>query len=285
MIQTLNNFQQRFLMSLLGIALLTLIIFFSHTPPCTYVFVGFVGLVQALSLWEYYNLASKKMLKPQKGIGLFFSLAYLFLYYLHLECGLQFGALAIVLYSFVGVSFLFHLTNHTNAVGDLATTLFGFIYITIPLSFLLPLNGATSSVWIVYLLICTKITDTAAYIAGKTLGNHRLAPTLSPKKTIEGALAGLFGASVASTLFFVLATGFGYQQFASFSWQEMAFLGLCIGVIAQIGDLAESLLKRDANVKDSNTLPGFGGMLDIVDSLLFTAPLLFVWLNTKDIIG
>jgi phosphatidate cytidylyltransferase len=282
MIKKLSNFQQRFLMSILGIALLTVVIFFSHTPPFTYLFVGSVAAVQALSLWEYYNLAERRGISPHKLAGLVFSILYVIFHYLKAHCGLKMGCLPIFLYSFLLVTFVLHFKAHINAIVDVATTIFGFIYITIPLSFLLDINSVNSSLWIVYLLITTKITDTAAYIAGKTLGSRALAPTLSPKKTKEGAIAGLLGASLMSVLFYTVASSIGYTM--DFSWLEMAFLGALIGIVAQIGDLAESLLKRDAAVKDSSSMPGFGGMLDIVDSLLFTAPLLFVWLKVKELL-
>jgi len=101
---------------------------------------------------------------------------------------------------------------------------------------------------------------------------------LSPKKTREGAIAGLLGATATSMLFSVIWNKCDIAAGADFSLLEAGILGLVIGLISQVGDLAESLLKRDAQVKDSNSLPGFGGMLDVVDSLIFTTPLLYFWL-------
>ena len=115
------------------------------------------------------------------------------------------------------------------------------------------------------------LTDTGAYYTGRTLGRHKLAPRVSPGKTIEGAIGGFVTAVVAG--FLCKLTFFPEIPIA----HAMA-LGAALGVIGQFGDLAESLLKRGANVKDSGTLlPGHGGMLDRVDSLLFCAPVLYFY--------
>lgn len=282
MISTLNNFQQRFLMSFLGIALLAIIIFFSHSPPFQYLFVLALALVQAKALYEYYDLAEIKSLYPLKKVGVVASIAYIFL---HFAFPTQSVAVPF-LFAILLISFCTHFLSHNNSIGNLATTLFGLVYVTIPLGFLIDINfieiaGLSTTSWIIYLLVTTKITDTAAYIAGKLWGNHLLAPVLSPKKTKEGAIAGLLGAVGASLAFFAIWHHFDVLSGNAFSWIEAGTLGLAIGIISQIGDLAESLLKRDAQVKDSSSLPGFGGMLDVVDSLIFTTPLLYFWLKTK----
>lgn len=282
MFGSLSNFQQRFVCGFLGILIITAIIFVSHVPPFHYLFIASVALVQIIALWEYYQLAKEKEIIPQVALGVIFSLLYVILHYLKVR-----DALALFLFAFMAVAFMKCCRTQVNALANIATTIFGFVYVTIPLSFLIDLNfpkTPCSSFWIIYLIAITKITDTSAYIAGKTCGKHYFAPVLSPKKTWEGAIAGLFGSSVTSVFFFIAAARLGYVEGSSFSLFESALLGLAIGFFAQMGDLAESLLKRDANVKDSNKLPGFGGFLDIVDSLIFTTPLLFFWLKMKDML-
>lgn len=280
MIQSLNNFQQRFLMSFLGIVLLAVVIFSSHIPPFQYLFIGALACAQAAALWEFYTLSQAKEIQPLKILGVASSIVYIILHYILPQSNLS----TPFLFVFIAISFICHFSRSEHAINNLAATVFGVIYITIPLSFLLDINFMPTSAWMVYLLVTTKITDTAAYCAGKLWGNHRLAPMLSPKKTKEGAVAGLFGAIGASLAFFYFWQTLDYSEGNSFSWLEAAFLGASIGTISQIGDLAESLLKRDAQVKDSSTLPGFGGMLDIVDSMIFTTPLLYFWLKAKHLL-
>lgn len=290
MFGSLNNFQQRFLLGFLGIVLISAIIVLSHTPPFHYLFIASVAAIQALALWEYCALAAKKTVGtkaciPQKNMAICFSLIWIVLHYCY-PCQ---EVLALSLFAFLTATFAGLLKESANAIINSATTLFGLVYITIPLTFLIDLNFSgsittSSSIWIVYLITTTKMTDTCAYFAGKSIGNHLLAPVLSPKKTWEGAIFGLIGACATSVAFFSIASMQGYSEITSFSLTQSALLGLAIGLFAQLGDLAESLLKRDADVKDSNNLPGFGGFLDIVDSLIFTAPLLFFWLKIKNVL-
>jgi len=280
MLARLNNFQQRFLMSFLGIAFLALFIFSSHVPPFQYLFVAALAFAQGCALWEYFTLSQTKGVQPLKMVATIASGLYIVLHFFLPDTSLVIPFLFVVL----ALAFICHFSRAEQAITNLACTLFGLIYITIPLGFLLDINFMQTSAWIIYLLVTTKITDTAAYIAGKLLGSHPLAPMLSPKKTREGAIAGLFGAIASSLAFFYTWDKLGLPYGTSFSWLEAILLGLSIGIISQIGDLAESLLKRDAQVKDSSTLPGFGGMLDVVDSMIFTTPLLYFWLQCKGLL-
>lgn len=126
--------------------------------------------------------------------------------------------------------------------------------------------------WIVAVLALVWLCDTAAYFVGVRWGRHKMSPYLSPKKSWEGAAAGLL-ASIAIALGLVPLLGLPL----SYPWA--AVLGLLVGTLGQVGDLAESLLKRQAGVKDSGRLiPGHGGMLDRVDSLLFVAPAVYYFL-------
>lgn len=146
----------------------------------------------------------------------------------------------------------------------------GLIYVAIPLSFLIPLRGLGSGQWwILFLLVVIWANDTFAYFTGKNLGRRKLAPAISLGKTIEGAIGGLTGGVIAAFIFdSSLGMGMGMAK--------VAVLSLLIGVIGIIGDLAESLLKRGAGVKDSGSIiPGHGGVLDRIDSLIFPIPMLY----------
>jgi len=121
------------------------------------------------------------------------------------------------------------------------------------------------------LLLMTKLGDIGAYIVGMTLGKTPLLPKISPKKTIEGAIGGLF---------FSILGAIVSKHWLGASYLHAVSLGLFLGVLGQLGDLSESLIKRDCGVKDSGTvLPGMGGFLDEMDSLLFTAPVFYFYLS------
>jgi phosphatidate cytidylyltransferase len=179
-------------------------------------------------------------------------------------------------------------------IGDIATTILGFIYIgwmgshLVLLRNLVPPGGpvitdplrqpGVAYVWAV--LFATFATDVFAYYGGKKLGKHLLYPQISPKKTVEGALSGLFAAMFWTT-FVVYASDTwlfpASKPFHGQLWQAPLF-GAAMSVAAQLGDLCESMLKRDAGLKDSGSvIPGHGGFLDRGDGLIFAAPVAFYW--------
>ncbi len=126
-------------------------------------------------------------------------------------------------------------------------------------------NGAPRGLaWLLTIILITWLGDTGAYLVGRSLGRHRLLPAVSPKKTLEGAAGGLFGSGIvgaASTALFGLGV----------AWWWGILIGISLGALGQVGDLAESMMKREAGVKDSGSLiPGHGGVLDRIDALLFT---------------
>jgi len=134
------------------------------------------------------------------------------------------------------------------------------------------LSGIHSYVWIV--VLAAFATDIFAYFTGTLLGRHKLAPRISPKKTVEGAIGGVLGSVLFCGLFgyFFLPAGF----------VDCIALGVLGGVVSQVGDLSASVLKRGLGVKDWGALiPGHGGVLDRIDSMLFTAPLVFYYLMLK----
>ena len=128
--------------------------------------------------------------------------------------------------------------------------------------------------WVFYLIFIVKMGDAAAYFIGKRFGRHKYAVHISPNKSIEGAVAG-FVVTVICSLLAKL-----YLDHVPLA--HLAILGILIGVLGQLGDLAESLLKRDAGVKDSGHIPGLGGVLDVVDSLLLTIPATYYYLTAVE---
>lgn len=165
-----------------------------------------------------------------------------------------------------------------TAMVQLSLSVMVMLYIGGMLGFLAALrlidDGPLGIVALVSLLFITKLADTGAYTAGKNLGRHKLTPILSPGKTVEGAIGGLFFAVIGGIVYFRYIAPWVVGS----SWQAPSMLGivtysLLIAVLGMIGDLAESLLKRDMQRKDSSRwLPGLGGVLDIIDSVLLAAP-------------
>ena len=168
--------------------------------------------------------------------------------------------------------------NTFEALAGLATTLFGLAYIAALFSYFFYLRtmDPKQGVWlVVFLILVTKMGDVGAYTVGSLIGRRQLVARISPRKTVEG----LIGAVLVSGLTAWVARGMleGQTIFGLSPNGLLTFvMGLLLGVIGQLGDLAESLLKRDCQVKDTGCLvPGLGGVLDVIDSLLFTAPLFY----------
>ncbi|MEN6449031.1 MAG: phosphatidate cytidylyltransferase [Thermoguttaceae bacterium] len=161
-----------------------------------------------------------------------------------------------------------------HAIANLAGGILAIVYIGFMLRFAIWLRlsygiGALA-VWI----IVVKMGDTGAYTVGRLFGRHKMAPAISPGKTIEGAAGAFLFACLSSWLAFQFLVPFAVTSTTTtgpvYGW---LVFGLLVGGVGMLGDLAESLLKRDVGVKDSSTwMPGFGGVLDILDSLLLSAP-------------
>ncbi len=181
---------------------------------------------------------------------------------------------------------IFRDTPATVPVAAIGYTLLGLVYIpylgthTINLVYLTPRTAdghLTGHLYLLYLAVVTKMSDCGAYLTGSLIGKHPMIPRISPKKTWEGFAGALAHSTLASWL---LSRLFAEQLSLLGSTGHVLLLGLTIGFVAVVGDLAESLIKRSTGIKDSGRfLPGIGGALDLIDSLLFTAPLLFLYLR------
>jgi phosphatidate cytidylyltransferase len=174
----------------------------------------------------------------------------------------------------VGFSFLFLFRIRTieTAAQEIAFALLAFIYIPFLLMHLVLLRQTDFGIqWMFVIMLIVMTNDSAAYYTGSAFGKHRLYPLVSPKKSIEGAIGGLVG-SLGGTL---LAK---FTFFPQLSFRDAVVTALVVGVVGQAGDLFESLLKRSFGVKDSGTIiPGHGGVLDRLDSILFAAPITYYY--------
>ncbi|HEX6209399.1 MAG TPA: phosphatidate cytidylyltransferase [Methylomirabilota bacterium] len=160
-----------------------------------------------------------------------------------------------------------------GTLAAVAATAFAPIYLGLPLGSLASVHAVEGREAVVVLLLTVVASDTAQYYAGRALGRRKLAPTLSPKKTVEGAVGGVAGGTAA----FLWLSGWWLPEWP---WASRLLLGVLLVVAGIVGDLFESLFKRTAEVKDSSHLiPGHGGVLDRIDALLFAAPVYFVALR------
>lgn len=283
----LSNLQQRILVGGTGIIFLIIALFLSYTPGYAYLFITLITGTIALALWEYYRIAQAKGCLPLAKIGVCGSIAYVIATYFRSQSSQAQLMPEFVLGLTLICAFCYYFLKGSDPFVNLAVTLFGIFYLTIPLSYLIDINYFISPPtvndgrWsLLYLFLVTKVTDMGAFFVGKHWGSRKLSPYISPKKTWEGAFGGLLSAILISFILYLLfRLGFNEHPLNLTFWQSL-WLPAMISAIGQFGDLAESLLKRDVGVKDSSGyLPGLGGMLDVVDSLVFTAPFMYFFLN------
>ena len=272
-LKKLSDLKRRLAVSSLALVVLTFFIVYSQFYIVNILLTCAIAILAAVGVWEYLQLAKTTGLEPAFALPIGVSVAFVIAFYLSSKWVALSSLPVIVLILGAVLFFLFHFQKMSRALSHIAVEFFAVCYVAVPLSFLLKIINTPEQGqwWMVYLIVVTKITDIAAYFAGRLTGKHYLAPTLSPKKTVEGAVAGFLFAVAASLAFYLFTP-------LKLSLIDALWMGLAIGVLGQIGDLAESLLKRDAEVKDSNTLPGLGGVLDMVDSLLLTTPIVYFYL-------
>lgn len=164
-----------------------------------------------------------------------------------------------------------------GVLNDAAATTAITLYVGGCLGFFLLLRHDVSAWWIAAVVLITKSCDIGAYFTGCSVGRHKLIPWVSPGKTVEGLIGGLAVAAGVAVLASCLLASYGY---ADISWPMAIVLGVLLGLAGQAGDLSMSLLKRDAEIKDcSDTIPGMGGVMDVLDSLLLAAPVAWLCLR------
>ncbi len=275
----MTDLHRRFVVSVISIAVVVCLLVFAFNPIFQYLVAAIVAALAGIAIWEYEQFAKAKggrMILPGLIILTVIEVLSFFISAEH-----QWLASMPIIIFFIAflVLFALHFGEKDGAVVDLAVSSFGLLYIAVPMGMILGIlymNGVDGRWWITYLLVVTKITDIGAYFAGSLWGRRKLAPNISPKKTIEGAVFGLACAVLASFIFHFCSDYASYFHLGIYEW---LFLGLILGAVGQFGDLSESLLKRDANKKDSNALPGLGGVLDSLDSILFNAPIIYIYLQ------
>jgi phosphatidate cytidylyltransferase len=246
-----------------------------------------VSVVAFLAAWEFYRLTATRGVRPFAEMGAAASGAVVLLATAHPTLWdaappVLVVLLAVTLASLAGAAWL--RWPGGEPLEAVSVTVTGVVYTGVTLAFVPILRQLTDTVpgaataerwqaaaFVLLPLLVTWVGDSAAYFGGKAFGRRKLAPAQSPGKTVAGGVAGLVGAVAAAMA--VSALALGRVPTLTVDLVTAAWIGLVLGVAAQVGDITESVLKRQAGVKDSGALlPGHGGMLDRVDSLLFTVP-------------
>ncbi|MFA5286856.1 MAG: phosphatidate cytidylyltransferase [Candidatus Omnitrophota bacterium] len=231
-----------------------------------------VILFISVGLYEFFRMLEKKQIANYKyfgiGMGIIIPLSIMFRF--ELTKGWEF--LFIILVFLFLILMQFKRRKNSGAIVDISTTIFGIIYIAWFFSFLIKIRYLDGGLGLLAsLLLITKSCDIGAYLIGSRFGKHPLIPRISPNKTIEGAIGGII-----FSVLFALAC----KALLNFGYLHLIAMGVGISILAQLGDLSESLIKRDCQVKDSgNIFPGMGGVLDQIDSLLFTAPVFYFYIS------
>jgi phosphatidate cytidylyltransferase len=253
-------------------------------------FFFLIGTLSLVGLWEYYTMLENKKLPNFKIIGMLAGAVLIggsFFYFRKVGPAQSYDFEVSTLVFFMLVVFtrqMFQKTRDLLPIETMAYTLFGLLYVPWLFSFVTkivyliphPPGQVTGHFYVLWLVVVTKFSDMGAYLTGSLIGKHPLVPHISPKKTWEGFFGALaFSTGGACGLLALMPTKLSYLR-----QTDAVILGLVLGFAAIIGDLAESIVKRSAEVKDSGKfLPGIGGALDLIDSILFTAPLLFFYLR------
>lgn len=279
------DLNKRLIVSAISVIVVAFLITCSQNDIVRIFLLLFIAGISCVGVWEYAQLAIAKGACPATRLMMIASAVVVIAFYTSLHFvafpQLPIFVLVVALLAF----FISHFKEPQDSLMNIAIEFFGIAYVAIPLSLMLgvlypvahdgvPQEGRW---WLCYLIVVTKITDMGGYFVGRLWGRHMLSH-LSPKKTVEGALSGFLCAILASILIHYLGLQLAPQNF-HLSLSESIWLGALVGTVGQIGDLAESLLKRDALVKDSNHIPGVGGVLDMVDSLLITTPIVYFFIK------
>ncbi|MDR0958414.1 MAG: phosphatidate cytidylyltransferase [Clostridiales bacterium] len=261
---------KRVLTSLIGAPVLAVVLFFGGMPLAVAVL-----LLSAIGLFEFYR-AAKVSYEKINFVGYFFAILYVGLAYFDMAENFTFPiAVLFILVLFCIVVILYDKVS----VTDCAKVFLGFMYIAGLFSCVIFVRNSENGIYNVWIIFLAAFgSDTGAYITGKLFGKRKLAPNLSPKKTVEGSIGGIILAGAASAVLGVIFYKLGFID--STDVMFFAIVGTIGGAFSQIGDLAASAIKRRSGIKDfGDILPGHGGVLDRFDSVLFVAPLVYISLK------
>lgn len=259
---------KRILTTVLGLPIVTIIFLFGDK----FIIGGIVLIASIICMYEYFNII-KKVSKPVEWVGYLsnvFIIGATFLNWNLLTYMLIFSIPFLILLLFLQVI----VTNMKTTFKDVSYTLIGIMYIPFFLMFMELIRCMENGkILIGYIFTISWSTDIFAYLIGKKWGTHKFSK-ISPKKSIEGSIAGIIGAIVISLIYTFVVNKYLKM---GFSYQLVGIISGIISIISQVGDFVASAIKRFVDVKDyGNLLPGHGGLLDRIDSLLFITPFMYI---------
>jgi phosphatidate cytidylyltransferase len=272
-----------------GTLIVTLLVLAANHLPAVGAWVLLV-LVCSLGLLEFYRMLNLPGIPVYRYLGVFCGAAMVTATFFVRVLGVAPAMASDIEHQVLAAVLLrqFPARDNPKPLGTIACTLLGIAYIPYLFNYFTRLAfawdntpydmqvGATGRNLIFYLVLVVKSTDVGAYFTGRALGRHKLCPRLSPRKTWEG-LAGGVGCALVASLLFVRWHG-GLLGQVRLSTLDAVCLGVLLSLAGVLGDMFESLLKRASGAKDSGTIvPGMGGVLDVLDSLLFAAPVLYFY--------
>lgn len=256
-----GTIKTRIITALIALPLLIIIVQFANQT----FFNSMVLLVTLIGLIEFYSMTLPSGRGLERSLAVTFGLLFAaFLCWQRPHSALLVLSVTVL---FLAIVYLLRFRDLDMVIQQLAMTFFGLLYVPLLLSHLALLHSLEAGrEWVFMALIIAMAGDSAAFFVGSAIGRRKLYPAISPNKTIEGAIGGLAGSIVGAYIFKLVML----PQIADWVVILMAIL---LAVLAQLGDLFESMLKRSCKVKDSGTIiPGHGGVLDRLDSLLFVFP-------------
>ena len=259
---------KRITSGLLGFPLVVIVLIIGNA----YVVDIALAIIAILAMDEYFNAISK-ISKPVRWVGYVSCISIALIHVIPEEYLLTTAILAIPVLLLILFTQVI-ITEMKTSFKDIAYTFFGILYVVMLLMFFAKINGMENgNILIWYAIFAAWGTDIFAYFIGKYFGKHKFSK-ISPKKSIEGCIAGTVGAIIIMLIYTYVANTFWGM---SYSYLAIGIIGLVLSIIGQIGDFAASSIKRYVDIKDySNLIPGHGGMLDRIDSLIFIAPFAYI---------
>jgi phosphatidate cytidylyltransferase len=265
--------KHRVITAAVGVPLVILAIWFGDPWP------WFTLLIAAAALagtYEFYHIANFDSREPLIYLGLLWSLALVLSPHYRNPDVLPILITAAILISLIR---LLLRPSRENAFHNWAWIVVGALYVGWMLSYWLNLRGLEDGRnWVYLAMLTTFANDTGAFFIGRARGKHKLAPMISPAKTWEGAIGGLLSSIAAAVVIATILSRLSQIPSFAFEYWQIILLGFLISLFAQLGDLVESLLKRNIGLKESgNLLPGHGGILDRFDSLIFVGAVVYYY--------
>jgi phosphatidate cytidylyltransferase len=284
-----RTFFRRLVSTLILWTVIIAALFSGHQLLSECVFIVLMVVLATTGLIEFYGMVAKRDLVCFKYSGLAAGVLLMIGTFLNLTGHIGTSGSPSRVNDFeTGLLILFVLglcvrqfVSRSNTAGILAisTTIFGLMYVPWLLNFIQKINffpDVDGKFYVLYFILVTKFSDMGAYLVGSLIGRHKMIPRISPAKTWEGFVGAIFVSAGASVAFAQLAG----DKLYGMTTVHAVILGVILSMTAVVGDLIESLFKREAGVKDSGAFfPGIGGILDLLDSLLFNAPIMYLYLR------